>query len=133
VVSTRKREIAWLLMTLMLLSTFGYAILSSWPEEREVEEELIMMGYTIVKVVNLTNESLKEFFDDLPSKYETNLGERQVVVIYESFGNFSGVSIKSQLGERVIDHFNESEIKSALCDLLLFKSISCLNLTGETP
>ena len=97
--NTKRNEAAWFLIMLMTISTFGYALLSSPVERNQLEENLITKGYTVVEVVNLTNQSFRKFFDDLPKEYETNLGERQVVVIYEDLGNFSGVRIKSSLGE----------------------------------
>ncbi len=129
----RRNEVAWLLIMLMIISTFGYALLSSPVERKQLKEDLIRKGYTLVEVVNLTNQNLREFFDTLPDEYETNLGEKQIIVIYEDSGNFSGVRIRSSLGEKTISSFNESEVRSALCDLLLFKPISCLNLSREFP
>jgi len=141
---------ALILIGIMVMSTFGYAILYATPSPKtgmeikssvinyELDEntKLMYMQHSMTFVTlyhNNKDDAFVNFIRSIPENYKTNLGETQVIVI-ERIKNVAipYVKIESINGVKEFNTTDIQAIKHALCELLVFKPVSCVE-HPQTP
>ncbi|MBU5678473.1 MAG: hypothetical protein QXJ96_00740 [Candidatus Aenigmatarchaeota archaeon] len=130
-----------LLAGIMLLSILSYPLVMWFaPRENREEEEIeyLRRGITIISIYYNSNnqygsemQNIIDFVKTIPEKYTTNFGEIQVVV-KERNSSEEKIVMKSYNGERVIDKdsLTRENIIKNLCEILVYSSLECINVTS---
>jgi hypothetical protein len=132
------------------MSTFGYAFFYVTPSTKnniQIRNSIIdyepdestklrymQRGMTFVTFYhNTTNITFVNFIESIPENYKTNFDETQVIVI-EQIKNVTipYIKIESINGVKELNTTDIQKIKNGLCEILVFKSINCVELNITT-
>ena len=141
----KKSGLGFLLMLLMVLSTFGYVVLQGsyyktreqeieLPKERiidyrltdEQERSLIINGYTIVVFeYSLTCDNCLDVKTTLEQLAATDPNGQLIVEELNSGSDVSRITVVSIYGKKELENATSDEVFDVLCELLVYPPTSC--------